>query len=79
MESSQDLSVSLSLEFRMSGQHFTVFNWNARGLNTPARREAVRGMVQAVRPMIVCLQETKLQQITSQTLSEILGPNLDGF
>jgi exonuclease III len=36
-------------------------------------------MVQAVRPMIVCLQETKLQQITSQTLSEILGPNLDGF
>jgi exonuclease III len=63
----------------MSEQKFTVLSWNVRGLNSPARREAVRGMVQAAQPMIVCQQETKLQQITSQTKSETLGPLLDGF
>jgi hypothetical protein len=42
----------------------TIFNWNVRDLNSPARREAVHDMVQSTQPKLVCLQETKLTQIT---------------
>jgi exonuclease III len=57
----------------------SVFNWNVRRLNMPARREAFHEMVQSVRPMLVCLQETKLSLINQQLASEILGHNLDGY
>jgi hypothetical protein len=44
----------------------TIFNWNVCGLNSPARRDVVRDMVQSAQPKLVCLQETKLVQISSQ-------------
>jgi exonuclease III len=47
--------------------------------NSPARREAVDDMVQSARPKLVCLQETKLAQISQQVAAETLGPGLDGF
>jgi exonuclease III len=42
----------------------SVFNWNVRGLNSLERRETVRDMVQSVKPVVVCLQETKLALFT---------------
>jgi hypothetical protein len=56
-----------------------ILNWNVRGLNTPARREAVRDMIQVVQPMILCLQETKLAEINPQIAREIIGTRLDSY
>jgi exonuclease III len=54
-------------------EKLSIFYWNARGLNPPARREAFRDMIQSVNPKLVCLQETKLSQITPQLAIETLG------
>ena len=43
--------------------NIAIFNWNVRGLNSAVRREEVHKMLQAVKPSIACLQETKLQVI----------------
>jgi exonuclease III len=58
-------------------QSLSVINWNVRGLNAPVRREAVRDMVQAARPLVVCLQETKLTIITPQMVAETFGSSFD--
>jgi exonuclease III len=41
----------------------SILVWNVRGLNGAARRDAVRSLVTAERPSVVCLQETKLSVI----------------
>jgi hypothetical protein len=41
----------------------TILCWNVRGLNDRARRDAVRTLVDDIRPSVVCLQETKLDVI----------------
>ncbi|PNT61887.1 hypothetical protein BRADI_5g22353v3 [Brachypodium distachyon] len=54
--------------------------WNVRGLNNPARCAAVRAMVQDSRATVVCLQETKLQQVSAQDIAGLLGPDFaDNF
>uniref|UniRef100_A0A0A9DZN0 Endonuclease/exonuclease/phosphatase domain-containing protein n=1 Tax=Arundo donax TaxID=35708 RepID=A0A0A9DZN0_ARUDO len=58
----------------MSDQNCIILNWNARGLNNPVRRKVVRDLVKDTSSTIVCLQETKLEQIDSQIVSETLGP-----
>lgn len=45
--------------FLMSANHILI--WNARGLNSRARRNAVRDVAEQQRASIVCLQETKIQ------------------
>lgn len=51
-----------------------IICWNVRGLNSAARREAVRLFMQQARPVIICLQETKLDNVSMQLASEFLGP-----
>jgi exonuclease III len=60
-------------------ENFSVISWNMRGLNMPARREAVRGMLSSSKPAVVCLQETKMALISVQTAREILGQRMDRF
>jgi hypothetical protein len=57
----------------------TIFNWNVRGLNSVVRREEVLKLLQSSRPMIVCLQETKLEQISDQLVVEFLGQRLSNL
>jgi exonuclease III len=64
--------------FVMSEQ-LSIFSWNVRGLNMPAHREVVRDMILAARPIIMCLQETKLATITLQDAASILGPRLRAY
>ncbi|XP_073367969.1 uncharacterized protein [Aegilops tauschii subsp. strangulata] len=52
--------------------------WNIRGLNTPARRTAVRQIAEAQRANILCLQETKLESWTPSVVRELGGARLDG-
>jgi hypothetical protein len=40
-----------------------IIIWNVRGLNAWSHHDAVRELVRAERPSIVCLQETKLSVI----------------
>jgi hypothetical protein len=60
-------------------EYLTIFNWNVRGLNAPARREVVHAMIQVVHPNLVCLQETKLASVDDQLKLDILGHSLDGY
>jgi exonuclease III len=47
--------------------------WNVRGLNSSARQDAVRTLVQSSKADIVCLQETKMAAVPVRTLLSILG------
>jgi hypothetical protein len=49
--------------------HLSILNWNVRGHNPPARREAVKDM----------LQSHKLASVCRQTALEFLGQALDGY
>jgi exonuclease III len=46
---------------------------NVRGLNNPARRDAVRDLVRDAKASIVCLQETKLQTVDKQLIVDSVG------
>jgi exonuclease III len=60
-------------------EHFSILNWNVWGLNSPARREVIRDLVQTTNPKIVCLQETKVTTFTQQLFSETCGQRIDGY
>lgn len=57
----------------------TILSWNVRGLNERAHRDAVRTLVDDIRPCIVCLQETKLAVILQFTISRMLGSDYPEF
>jgi exonuclease III len=58
---------------------FEILCWNVRGLNDPAKRDAVREFVASLRVSIVCLQETKLNVIDDFLVMQCLGPSFDGY
>lgn len=37
--------------------------WNVRGLNSPAKRKALREFVDSIHAAIVCILETKLEVV----------------
>lgn len=53
------------------------FIWNVRGLNDRARRGVVRIFIAQEQPLIVCLQETKLNVICTLVANETLGADFD--
>jgi exonuclease III len=59
-------------------QDAIILNWNVRGLNSPARRQVIRELVQDHQCTIACLQETKLQTVTDSVVTEILGGRFSG-
>jgi exonuclease III len=63
----------------MDSSDLIMLNWNVRGLNDAAHRELVRQTVASARPNIVCLQETKLSNITASLARETLGQYLDSY
>ena len=57
----------------------SIVFWNVRGLNSWAKRTAVRSVISSARPCIVCLQETKLELVSSSLVSETLGASFGDF
>jgi len=57
--------------FFMSGEQFLI--WNARGLNSRARRTAVRDVIVLERVSVVCLQGTKVAVFSVNMINELLG------
>lgn len=58
----------------------SLLNWNVRGLNNPARRRAIQNRVRDIGCNIICLQETKIADLSRTLLTETLGPRFsDNF
>jgi len=55
---------------------FTVMSWNVRGLGDPEKCDLVRDAVTSAMPLICCLQETKLPDITTLKARCFLPTNL---
>jgi exonuclease III len=54
-------------------QQYNVLSWNVRGLNNAARQEEVKLMINLWKPDLVCLQETKLANLSAATITNTLG------
>lgn len=54
-----------------------VLVWNVRGLNSTARRDSVRLIVDSAQVDVVCLQETKMESISRRTVLSMLGTDFD--
>ena len=54
----------------------TIFSWNVRGLNDPAKRASVKQTILSSGATIVCLQETKIMNWTNDLLKETVGCKL---
>ena len=42
-----------------------IMSWNVRGVNDPDRRKIIRNFIRYQRVDFVCLQETKIQEMTA--------------
>ena len=56
-----------------------ILVWNARGLNSKSRRDAVWDMVGSTHPDVVCIQETKKAAISSRMVLSMLGADFNEF
>jgi hypothetical protein len=56
---------------------FECMVWNVRGLNGRARRNVVRDLIVLHQPSVLCLQETKLENICNRLAADMLGPSFD--
>ena len=63
----------------MLGMNINCLSWNPRGLNDPKRRDVVSDLVASSSCQIVCLQETKLQNVDSYTAAQLGGFRLRQF
>lgn len=52
---------------------FNFLTWNVRGLNEVEKRQTIKGFLNIERPDVICLQETKLSNHTSQIIKETTG------
>jgi exonuclease III len=63
--------------FVMDISNFLI--WNVRGLNDKSRQDVVKTVVASLSPSLVCLQETKLSNISSFDLLSVLGPGYSNY
>ncbi|XP_045791342.1 uncharacterized protein LOC123886049 [Trifolium pratense] len=56
-----------------------IISWNIRGLGGPEKRKEVRQMVGELKPFILCIQETKLQNCDTFLSSTLWGSSSHGF
>ncbi|KAH7689143.1 Exodeoxyribonuclease III protein [Dioscorea alata] len=56
-----------------------ILCWNVRGLGRPSKRHLVKDVIFFSRSDIICLQETKLQDIHKSTWRSIGGVRLNSF
>jgi exonuclease III len=54
-------------------------SWNVRGLGQRRKRDDVKAAIESLAPSIICLQESKLSDISSFFASSFLPPSLRSF
>ena len=52
-----------------------IVSWNVRGLNSKARQDTVRNLINSFKANVVCIQETKMAVISLHTILTTLGSN----
>jgi exonuclease III len=57
--------------------HNSLVVWNARGLNAKSHHHTLRSLVDAEKPSVVCVQETKLSVLDDYTVMQLLGFGFD--
>lgn len=65
--------------FSMSRVKLELVSWNVRGLNSPAKRKALREFVDSCKPAILCIQELKLDTVDQFLIMQCCGPAYVGF
>jgi hypothetical protein len=67
-----DASIVVVLCVHMAelSKDYSLLSWNVRGLNNQEKREDVWQMIQLHKPMIVCLHETKLHNVSASIVSQ---------
>ena len=58
----------------MSYNALELVCWNIRGLNSPAKRKALREFVASIRTAIICILETKLEVVDQFVIMQCMGP-----
>ncbi|KAH7660831.1 Exodeoxyribonuclease III protein [Dioscorea alata] len=56
-----------------------ILSWNVRGLGRPSKRHLVKDFIFSSRADVVCLQESKLQDLHTSTWRSIGGSRLNTF
>jgi exonuclease III len=54
-----------------------ILFWNVQGLNSSSRQNAIQTLVDSVKADVICLQETKIGQITRRTVLTMFGSEFD--
>jgi exonuclease III len=57
----------------------SILIWNARGLNSKARRDVVRYVILSSQAEIVCIQETKVANMNQPLFLSVFGSAFDKF
>lgn len=63
----------------MDQSNHNILVWNARGLNAQCRRDGLRGVVESCNASVVCVQESKLDVISSFDMNAMLGTRFSSF
>lgn len=74
----QLLQITINSPSLASMEISNILIWNVCGLNKKAHRAAVRQIIMDARPEIICLQKTKVQNLTQRMLLTTLGADFDG-
>lgn len=56
-----------------------IFIWNVRGLNSTSRQSSVCSFIESFEADIVCLQETKMQNLSNRVVMSYLGADFEDF
>ena len=56
-----------------------ILCWNVRGLNSSARQDVVRCLVDSVKADVICIQETKMSDVTRWLVCRCLGSDFGNF
>lgn len=65
--------------FPMSHNALDLVCWNVRGLNSPAKKKALREFADFACVAILCILETKLERVDQYVIMQCLGPSYDGI
>ena len=63
----------------MAEPNQVIVVWNVRGINNPAKRDAIKNLILYSGASVVCLQETKVQDMNLGLGQQCLGPVFDNF
>jgi exonuclease III len=54
-----------------------ILVWSIRGLNTRSHHDSLRELVKAERLSLMCIQESKLDDVSGYDIMQMFGPGFD--